>query len=101
MQALYKLGARRIVVFEIGPIGCYPASLKVFEPQTKCAEDINEMVMIFNRNLHIKIEALRSKLKDATILKAEMYGLIRDMIDRPSSYGNIYCIYFISPTYYY
>ncbi|XP_059435474.1 GDSL esterase/lipase 7-like [Corylus avellana] len=84
---LYKLGARRIVVFEIGPIGCYPASLKVFEPQTKCAEDINEMVMIFNRNLHIKIEALRSKLKDATILIAEMYGLIRDMIDMPSSYG--------------
>jgi phospholipase/lecithinase/hemolysin len=88
LQALYKLGARRIVVFEIGPIGCYPASLKVFTPRTKCAEHINDMVAIFNRKLHRKIEALRSQLKDATILVAEMYGLIKDMIERPSSYGN-------------
>lgn len=75
-------------MFEIGPIGCYPASLKIFAPQTKCAEHINDMVAIFNRKLHRKIEALRSQLKDATILVAEMYGLIKDMIERPSSYGN-------------
>lgn len=93
LQDLYKLGARNIVVFEIGPLGCYPGSLKIFNPQTTCVDDINKMVSIFNTKLNRKVEELRPTLEGANIIIANVFKLIMDMIDKPSSYGNI-LIYF-------
>lgn len=33
-----------MMVFEIGPLGCHPAILKIYKLQTKCANEINQMV---------------------------------------------------------
>ena len=76
-----------MVVFEIGPLGCYPAILKSHKPETKCANEINQMVSIFNLKLEQTVKTLRSIQIDATIIVAKTYSLIFYMVERPSSYG--------------
>ncbi|EXB78252.1 GDSL esterase/lipase [Morus notabilis] len=87
LKELYNLGARKFLVFEIAPIGCYPQAVKRYKPTTKCAEDINNLVLIFNRKLEHKVRTLRSRCKDAHITIAKTYSFILDMLKRPSTYG--------------
>ncbi|KAF3439106.1 hypothetical protein FNV43_RR17381 [Rhamnella rubrinervis] len=87
LKTLYELGARKMVVFEIGPLGCYPAILKSHKPETKCVDEINQMVSTFNLKLAHMVKTLRSMQRDATIIVAKTYSLIFDMVERPSSYG--------------
>ncbi|PON80820.1 Lipase [Parasponia andersonii] len=71
LKELYKLGARRFLVFEHVPLGCYPAVLKAYKPTTGCAEEANHLALTFNRKLYHKVRTLRSTHKDANITIAK------------------------------
>ena len=76
-----------MVVFEIPPIGCYPIVLENMKSNLKCAENVNDMVSIFNNKLGEKVKELSSTLKDSTIILARTYSLVYDMINNSSAYG--------------
>lgn len=44
LQRLYDLGARKIVVFEIGPIGCVPVITSQNKHKEKCVKVKNQRV---------------------------------------------------------
>lgn len=82
-QKLYKLGARKFLVFEVVPLGCYPAVLKLYKPKTRCAEEVNNMTLLFNQKLEERIRKLRSTHQNMTITIARTNNLIRDFVENP------------------
>ncbi|KAG5551559.1 hypothetical protein RHGRI_009832 [Rhododendron griersonianum] len=83
LQELYNLGARKFVVFEIAPLGCLPDVIDKTKPLTICDEQINGLVSIFNTNLGVKLNELKSILSGSTFVTAKSYQFIHDIIHAP------------------
>ncbi|XP_071709615.1 GDSL esterase/lipase At5g45670-like [Rutidosis leptorrhynchoides] len=62
LKTLYNLGARKIVVFGLGQIGCTPAEIASFGKNGKpCVEWINDAVNIFNDKLKFLVKEFNKK----------------------------------------
>jgi hypothetical protein len=88
MQDLYELGARKIVLFELGPIGCFPMVRKKGEQNARCDEDLNTVLTVFNGKLYYKLTDIASSLVGTTFIIAQTFKLIYDMVENPFEYGN-------------
>ncbi|KAK1431346.1 hypothetical protein QVD17_07803 [Tagetes erecta] len=88
LQKLYNLGARRIGVFSIPPIGCLP-SQRTLKGGTlrECAERYNELAALFNTKLSREIEYLNHNLPFARMVYIDGYYLPLDIIQNPTKYG--------------
>ncbi|XP_062103239.1 GDSL esterase/lipase 7-like [Humulus lupulus] len=87
-ERLYRLGARKVIVFELGPIGCIPSiTRKSKEQGTKCVEEINEMVRMFNQRLGVMLRNLTSSLQGSNFVLGRVHSLGYDAIKNPSKYG--------------
>lgn len=94
MQRLYNLGARKIVVFEVGAIGCIPYVRRKYEHKGQvCVEDKNQLVSHYNKLLPPLLQNLTSSLEGSTFVNALVESLGRDAIINPSKYGNKSLIY--------
>ncbi|KAJ8436007.1 hypothetical protein Cgig2_007665 [Carnegiea gigantea] len=88
LQKLYKLGARKIVVFELGPIGCIPSiAMRHVKEGEKCDEEKNEIVSIFNEQLALMLNNLTSTLQGSHFILGHANWLGYDAIINPSKYG--------------
>ena len=96
-QSLYGVGARKIVVAGLPPIGCLPMqvtlgsiipSFHMF--QRVCVDQQNIDSQLYNN----KLQALTSRLQDEhnglKVLYVDIYNPIMDMITNPRHYGKIY-----------
>lgn len=88
MQRLYQLGARKMVVFELGPIGCVPSIARGLEHSGQCDEDVNRIVSVFNDELGFLLTNLTSLLPGSHFVLGRVHGLGYDAIVNPSKYGN-------------
>ncbi|KAF7132906.1 hypothetical protein RHSIM_Rhsim09G0121300 [Rhododendron simsii] len=87
LKDLYNIGARKMLVFQVGPLGCYPYVINKVKPSSRCAEDVNSLVSIFNEKLDVKLKELSEKLDGSAFVTARIFDLIKSMILRPSDYG--------------
>lgn len=87
MQELYNLGARKMVLFELGPIGCFPLVRKKDEQNTRCLQELNTMLTVFNAKLYYKLTDIASSLVGTTFIIAQTFKLIYDMVENPIKYG--------------
>ncbi|XP_043705617.1 GDSL esterase/lipase 7-like [Telopea speciosissima] len=74
LQRLYELGARKFVVFEVGPIGCTPAMISN-SSKGECNQEINDSVTTYNKELSSLLKSLNSKLKGSSFSQAKIYAL--------------------------
>ncbi|CAI9752770.1 unnamed protein product [Fraxinus pennsylvanica] len=86
-QRLYKIGARKIIMFEIGPIGCIPSVTRQFKHSGKCVEKINQLAVIFNSQLATLLKSLTSTLQGSEFILGQAHWLGYDAIVNPSNYG--------------
>ena len=86
-QRLYNLGARKVVMFEIGPIGCIPSMTRTNQHNGKCVEESNQLVAYFNDNLLGMLRNLTSTLPNSIFVHGHVYWLGYDAIMNPSKYG--------------
>ncbi|KAL4585762.1 hypothetical protein LXL04_010387 [Taraxacum kok-saghyz] len=64
--SLYKLGARKIAVFGLGPIGCTPTEIARFGTDGKpCVDSINDAINLFNFKLKPLVNDLNKSFQDA------------------------------------
>ncbi|KAJ9700563.1 hypothetical protein PVL29_006054 [Vitis rotundifolia] len=85
---MYRLGGRKFVVFDVGPIGCLPAiARKRAGPKTLCVEEINNVVSIFNAKLALKINQLSSTLRNSTFVLVKNFNFVHDLVENPSRFG--------------
>ncbi|KAK6917044.1 GDSL lipase/esterase [Dillenia turbinata] len=81
-KRLYELGARRFLVFNIGPLGCYPIWLTTTsDSKAKCNEDINRLVSLYNGKLADKMDYLNCELSSSTFTIANTYKLVHEIIN--------------------
>lgn len=92
---MYELGARKIVVFEIGPIGCIPAISRTHEHTGECMEEANQMALYFNEKLSAMLKNLTSSLPGSTFVLGQSYSIASDIYKNPSIYGKNYTLVII------
>ncbi|XP_042518616.1 GDSL esterase/lipase 7-like [Macadamia integrifolia] len=77
LQRLYQLGARKFVVFEVGPIGCIPALTNNSKGLIGgCIQELNNPVTTYNQQLSSLLKFLNSKLKGSIFSQAKAYSLL-------------------------
>ncbi|KAE7996330.1 hypothetical protein FH972_001061 [Carpinus fangiana] len=88
LRLLYQYGARKMVLFGLGQIGCSPNELAQNSPDgSTCVERINSANQIFNNKLKSLANDLNSNLADAKFIFVDSYGIFQDILSSPSSYG--------------
>ncbi|KAL5582058.1 hypothetical protein UlMin_014500 [Ulmus minor] len=86
-EKLYRLGARKVIMFEIGPIGCMPTFARKINHNGKCVEEINEITSYFNQKLRPMLQNLTSTLRGSNFVLGHANWLGYDAIQNPSKYG--------------
>nr|DAD46757.1 TPA_asm: hypothetical protein HUJ06_016694 [Nelumbo nucifera] len=88
LQELYGLGARRIGVFNIPPIGCVPSQRTLAGGKHKdCVDNLNQAAEMFNAKLSSELISLTNKLSHSTLVYIDVYSSLLDIIQRPQDYG--------------
>ncbi|KAG8063640.1 hypothetical protein GUJ93_ZPchr0003g16522 [Zizania palustris] len=87
---LYMLDARKIVVVNVGPIGCIPY-LRDTTPSagTACAEFPNQLARSFNRKLRGLVDELTANLTGSRFVYADVYRIVSDIIANYKSHGKL------------
>lgn len=85
-QRLYRLGARKIIMFEIGPIGCIPSITK---HSGECVEATNQLATYFNERLPAMLINLTLSLQGSSFVLGQGNWLGYNAIKNPSSYGKL------------
>ncbi|XP_027338950.1 GDSL esterase/lipase At4g16230-like [Abrus precatorius] len=88
LTRLFNLGARKIVVANVGPIGCIPY-MRDFNPYDgdDCVTFPNQLVQLFNTQLKSLIAELRTNLEGSLFVYADVYHMMEDIILNYNKYG--------------
>ncbi|KAL5805735.1 hypothetical protein ACOSQ4_028468 [Xanthoceras sorbifolium] len=87
LKRLYYLGARKMVVFELGPIGCIPSFTRKQKHYGRCVEKVNQVISFFNNKLAGMLSNLTSTLKGSNFVLGHVNWLGYDAVINPSKYG--------------
>ncbi|XP_022749059.1 GDSL esterase/lipase At4g16230-like [Durio zibethinus] len=88
LTRLYSLGARKIIVVNVGPIGCIPYERDLNPTEgDSCASRPNQLAQRFNTELRSLIEALSTSLKGSNFVYADVYRIVDNIIQNYRSYG--------------
>lgn len=93
-EELYKQGARTLMVFNVPPLGCYPAFLATPALRNMstvdahgCLASLNAAVEGTNSLIHSGLQGLGNKYPDATIIYADLYRVLQTLIWNGTAYG--------------
>ncbi|CAK8569721.1 unnamed protein product [Lathyrus sativus] len=87
-KEIYQLGARRIGIFNVPPLGCVPLQRTVAGGlERKCVEEYNNATVLFNDKLSNEIDLLKTNLSDSRIVYMDVYSPIFDVIMNVQKYG--------------
>ncbi|KAF0910789.1 hypothetical protein E2562_004762 [Oryza meyeriana var. granulata] len=85
---LYKMGARRIGVTSMPPLGCLPASIRLYGNGGRgCVARLNGDAETFNKKLNTTVEALARKHSHLKIAIFDIFTPLRDLSESPASQG--------------
>ncbi|KAL1568403.1 GDSL esterase/lipase 6 [Salvia divinorum] len=88
VDAIYSLGARRVAVFGLGPVGCVPARSNLpGAPVGKCYGKMNKMVKIYNMGLQNLVKDLPRTHPGAIAVFGYVYETIQIYRAYPTRYG--------------
>lgn len=83
-----KLGARRYVLTNVGPLGCIPYRMTM-QGTSKgcCVQEDNELVSGFNAALKLLVDELNGVHPTAKFVVANSYNVVMQIIKNPAAYG--------------
>ncbi|KAK9128457.1 hypothetical protein Syun_017254 [Stephania yunnanensis] len=88
VQNLYKLGARRIGVTNLPPLGCLPAAITMFGAgSNECVKYLNQDAAIFNKKLNATAQKLKCQLPGVKIVVFDIYQPLLNLVMKPSQSG--------------
>ncbi|KAI4334985.1 hypothetical protein L6164_013675 [Bauhinia variegata] len=88
LTRLYGLGARKIVVANVGPIGCIPFQRELnTDAGDNCAAFPNQLAQLFNTQLKKLSSELNTNLAGSSFVYADVYHILEDILQNYSSYG--------------
>ncbi|KAM7279254.1 hypothetical protein ACFE04_006388 [Oxalis oulophora] len=85
---LYKLGARKISLTGLPPMGCLPLERATnILSGSVCVEEYNNVAKDFNEKLKGLVEQLNKELPGIHLILSDTYGILSDIIEKPYSFG--------------
>lgn len=85
---IYQLGARKISLTGLSPVGCLPAERTGnFMDSFNCNEEYNNAALEFNRKAKIFVAKLNTELPGIRVVYAEIYDFVSEIITKPSEFG--------------
>ncbi|XP_059663908.1 GDSL esterase/lipase At4g26790-like [Cornus florida] len=90
LRELHNLGARKIAVVGLPPMGCLPLerSTNIFRLKgDTCVEKYNMVAMSFNSQLNTLLQKLNKEVPGIRLVYANSYDLLWDYIHDPAKYG--------------
>lgn len=86
LKLLYGMGARQLMVFGLGPMGCIPLQ-RVLSSSGECQERTNNLALSFNKAASNLLQGLATRLPNATYKFGDAYDVVADVISNPRKYG--------------
>lgn len=84
------MGARKIIVTNVGPIGCIPFQREInLAAGDFCVEKPNQLARLFNVQLKSLVKELITNLEGSKFVYADVYRIVDDIIQNHISYGEI------------
>jgi phospholipase/lecithinase/hemolysin len=88
MQKLYGMGARRIGVTSMPPLGCVPAAITLFgHGSNGCVSRLNSDAQSFNGKMNAAVGSLSRRYPDLKIAVFDIYTPLHDLVANPASQG--------------
>ncbi|CAL5439598.1 unnamed protein product [Camellia sinensis] len=88
IKDLYGLGARRIGVTSLPPLGCLPLASTLFGfHQSGCVSRINTDAQGFNKKINSAVTNLQKQLPELKIAIFDIFKPLYDLVKSPSSNG--------------
>ncbi|KAF8410401.1 hypothetical protein HHK36_002930 [Tetracentron sinense] len=89
-KEIYDLGARRICVLSLPPIGCVPSKRTVGGgTQRECVERDNKAAELFNSKLSSELNSLNNKLPHTKLVYVDIYTPLLAIIQNPEPHMTI------------
>ncbi|CAI9773735.1 unnamed protein product [Fraxinus pennsylvanica] len=86
LTLLHSLGARKLMVFGLGPMGCIPLQ-RVLSSSGGCQEKTNKLAQMFNTQTSKLVIELSTSLPNAEYKFGDAYDVVNDVITNPNDYG--------------
>ncbi|KAF3628241.1 hypothetical protein FXO38_05476 [Capsicum annuum] len=84
LKDLYGLGARRIDILGIPPIGCMPSQRTLRGGEERERVDyLNQAAQLFNNKLADDLSSLENKVPNSRLVYVDIYNLSLDVINSP------------------
>ncbi|XP_028760162.1 GDSL esterase/lipase At4g16230-like [Neltuma alba] len=88
LTRLFNLGARKVVVANVGPIGCIPFERDANpDAGDNCVAFPNQMAQLFNTQLKSLVAELNMNLKGSLFVYADVYHILEDILQNYRAYG--------------
>ncbi|KAK8968725.1 GDSL esterase/lipase [Platanthera guangdongensis] len=88
VQNLYSLGARRIGITSLPPMGCLPAAITLFGAGSNyCVDRLNNDAVSFNKKLNTAAENIKKSHSDLKLVVFDVYNPLLDLIKKPENNG--------------
>lgn len=89
-QELHGMGARRIGVTGLPPLGCMPIARTLFDHKSRdCVSRFNSDAEAFNKKLNVAATDLQKQLPGIKLAIFDIYKPFYEMITDPAKYGNL------------
>lgn len=89
LRGLYELGARKVSLTGVPPMGCLPLerAVNVLDDHG-CVEEYNNVALEFNGKLGDLVIKLNRQLPGFQLVNANAYDFVLQIITKPSRFGN-------------
>ncbi|GLJ50124.1 hypothetical protein SUGI_1066460 [Cryptomeria japonica] len=89
IQDLYNVGARKVGVTGLPPLGCLPMvrDNQRNSVESACIEEFNQIAISYNKKLKENMETLQARLPGITLGYLDIYDSLLDIITYPTKYG--------------
>ncbi|XP_021726578.1 GDSL esterase/lipase At5g45950-like isoform X1 [Chenopodium quinoa] len=83
---MHKVGAKRIAVVGVPPLGCMPAVKTFVGDGVHCVDKINKAVLSLNLKIEKEMKAIQTQLNMKTLF-IDAYKVVSSAINNPKKYG--------------
>lgn len=89
-----NLGAKKVAVLGIPPVGCVPIQRSPAGGQTRdCVADRNQLAQLCNSKLKREMQSLASKNQETKLIYVDNYSPLLDIIQNPEKFGKTQIMY--------
>jgi phospholipase/lecithinase/hemolysin len=87
LQDLYNIGARRIALVGLPPIGCVPFQMQLYNSGGKCIEEFNNDAMTANAATESLLQTLQPTLPGSALMYLDSYTQLYNAVINPTQFG--------------